>query len=45
MNKGLDPTLINHFVEILTYLAAAAVGWIARILRKEKPNNSKTLKK
>jgi len=39
MKEGLSPDVIDHFVEILTYLAAAAVGWIARILRKEKPNN------
>jgi len=36
MKEGLSPDVIDHFVEILTYLAAAAVGWIARILRKEK---------
>jgi len=40
--KMIPPEIIDNLVEIVTYLAAAAVGWIAKLLQgKNKKNTNK----
>jgi len=40
--KLLPPEIVQNVVEIITYLAAAAVGWIAKLLQgKNKKTSNK----
>jgi len=34
--KPIPPEIVNNLIEIVTYLAAAAVGWIAKLLQGKK---------
>lgn len=34
--KVLPPEIVDNLIEIVTYLAAAAVGWIAKLLQGKK---------
>lgn len=35
--KQIDPVLLDQIVQTLQYLAAAAIGWIAKLLSQKKP--------
>jgi len=40
--KTIPPEILNNVIEIITYLAAAAVGWIAKLLQgKNKKTSNK----